>query len=1194
MHAVTPRLLSSAALALTALLGTTAYAQSAEDEGPPALERAASVPLGSDLAILRAGKYVQPLPEPQIFEWISDELPQTFARDLVQDPLGFLWIGTQAGLARYDGHDMRSYLDNPDEAAPSGGESLTLVSDFITALAIGPKGRLWIGTGEAGIAVYDATADTTKHYQKGTEQGSLGADGINVLHLDAGGTMWVGTADGVLDRYDPASDSFHHVRAFEEFQTGIAAIVDAGSGLLWVATEDAGLFKFDPESGEIVTHYLEGDSDRNLGSNQVRSVFVDKDVVWVGTAMGLDRLDEEKGSISHLRHQPQDAGTLSDDRVTALMVDSDGILWVGTENGLNRRDPGSDEFIRYVRTPSSPIQTASYPATITDIYEDRGGIMWFSSMSGVIKLDKLRMNLQPHYSLTGMNEVTSFANGASGSLWAGTYSTGLQHYDFAADTVTGYTEFRDAETGDSVSLNEWIMAVYRDRQNKVWFGGQGLGLVQFDPADESFRQYLYDPETGNGPSADQIHWITQDRDGYLWLATWGGGLNRFDPQWETFVEFRDEGSKESLSSDFLYVLHTDHKDPNILWIGTGRGGLNRFEIDNQKATQISLAPEGTTASGHDSIYTIHQDDAGILWLGTDGGGLVRFDPSSGAKTYYTTKDGLSSNTIYGVLGDDDGRLWLGTASGGLTVMDPASETFIIYGRAHGLVTDKLTQNSYFRTQDGTMYFAGGSGAGYSTGFNSFDPRAIEPDATPPEVLLTNFQIFDEEAELPAPIWTEPDLELGYTDSVFSFEFSALAFAAPDAVRYAYKMDGLHDWIETNRRFVTYTNIDGGNYTFRIKAANRQGTWGDESVVVAIHVAPPPWLSWWAYAIYLVIVFSILFAVWRYQARRLAVLQQAARLRAVEGELELTGAVQAGFLPTSNEVRGPLFGLFGFYRPADQASGDWWWYEESATKLTVIVGDVTGHGPGPAMVTAAAATAFRIQARETSRTIADRLRLCNEEVLRVGGGTYHMTMSVIELDGRTGRFTFYSAGGQPILRIRYDGKPRSLPCSGTPLGSEMFELGVVEGRMAPGERLLLYTDGIPEMPIGQNRLLGMRRFSTICESTAGMNLSESAQKVVLVADSLRQNAPQYDDWTFAVLEWSGQTQGTDIRDSDAAQWAEPSGEGFGADSNPDLPGRRPRGPAEGAPAAVENTDDWGRPSKVDKWLEGRGGGSEDKS
>jgi ligand-binding sensor domain-containing protein/serine phosphatase RsbU (regulator of sigma subunit) len=1108
-------------LSLLLLLALPSLARSQPDDST----RDTTLPRGNEVSMTRPGRYIAPLPQPQVFEWIADQLPQTFVRDVVQDPQGFMWFGTQAGLARWDGHQARTFQASP-EAGP-----LSLTSSFVTQLELDSEGRIWVGTGEAGISVYDPKTESMEHFRKGPQQGALGGDGITVLYRDKAGTMWIGTADGVLDRYDAATKAFQHLRTFEEMETAITDIADAGDGLLWVATQDAGLFKLDPSDGEIITHYLEGEQSNNLSSNAVHSVFADKQgMVWVGTEEGLDRLDPAKATFQRFRHDPQDLGSLSDNRVNSVFVDSEGILWAGTVRGVHRLDPGSDRFVRYARTAESPVYTAGYPVDVQSAYEDRDGVLWFATPNGAAKLDKLRMRFQPFFNLNGTAELTSFVDGEPGVLWVGTFSLGLQKYDYNRGVVTGYTHFGEPGAAETVALDNWIMAIHRDRKGQIWLGGQGLGLVRFNPANGQYRQYLFDPESDEGPSVDQIHWIVEDSEGYLWLATWGGGLNRFDPRWDTFVEFRHEESPTSLSSDSLYTLHIDRTNPKVMWVGTARAGLNRFDMETQRATHYSMAPKGSASAGHDSIYTIHQDADGVLWLGTDGGGLVRFDPKSEERKYYGAEQGLAGATVYGILPDDDGRLWMSTASGGISVLDPRSEKFVTYTTAHGLVTDKLTQNCYYRSANGTMYFAGGGGAGYSSGFNAFHPGAIQPDGRTPEVALTSFQIYDKEPKLASPIWTEPTLDLGYTDSVFSFEFSALSFAAPDAIQYSYKMDGLHDWITTARRFVTYTNIDGGDYVFRVKATNRHGVWGEESVAIALQVAVSPWRSWWAFTIYGLIVVAIILAYVRYQARRVATLQQAARLQAVERDLELTGAVQTGFLPSSNQVESTLYRLFGFYRPADQASGDWWFYEETDDKLIIVVGDVTGHGPGPAMVTAAAATAFRIQARNKVE-LAERLRVCNEEVLRVGGGQYHMTMSVIELDGRTGRFVFYSAGGQPILRIRYDGKPRSMPCAGSPLGSEGFDLGKLEGRMAPGERMLLYTDGIPEMPLGQGRLLGMRRFATICESTAGLSLGEATQKIAVVADSLRQNSPQYDDWTFAMIEWVAQAQGTSAgRDS----------------------------------------------------------------
>ncbi|HWN66905.1 MAG TPA: two-component regulator propeller domain-containing protein, partial [Haliangium sp.] len=273
-------------ISLVLLLALPSLARS-QTEGAA---RDSSLPRGSEVSMTRPGRYVAPLPQPQVFEWVSDQLPQSYVRDVVQDPQGFLWFGTQAGLARWDGHQVRTYLASP-EAGP-----LALTSAFITQLEIDAQGRLWIGTGEAGISVYDPKAESMEHFRKGPQQGALGGDGINVLFRDHAGTMWIGTADGLLDRFDPATRAFQHLRTFEEMETAITDIADAGDGLLWVATQDAGLFKLDPTSSEIVTHYLEGDQNSNLSSNTVHAVFPDKDgTVWIGTEEGLDRLDPKQG-----------------------------------------------------------------------------------------------------------------------------------------------------------------------------------------------------------------------------------------------------------------------------------------------------------------------------------------------------------------------------------------------------------------------------------------------------------------------------------------------------------------------------------------------------------------------------------------------------------------------------------------------------------------------------------------------------------------------------------------------------------------------------------------------------------------------------------------------------------------------------------------------------------------------------------
>ena len=374
-------------------------------------------------------------------------------------------------------------------------------------------------------------------------------------------------------------------------------------------------------------------------------------------------------------------------------------------------------------------------------------------------------------------------------------------------------------------------------------------------------------------------------------------------------------------------------------------------------------------------------------------------------------------------------------------------------------------------------------------------------------------------ELPRPIWTTPNVHLGYTDSVFSLEMSALSFGAPERVRFAYRLLGLQDtWIETSRNFASYANLNGGNYTYEVKARNRFGRWS-APIELPIEIDPPPWKTWWAYTLYAAALVAIIVSYLRYQEKRVQTLRQANRLQAVERDLELTGAVQEGFLPEANEYQNPRMSLSGFYRPAESCSGDWWYYEreDGLGQHAILVGDVTGHGPGPAMVTAAASTAFRVQGRNRVSPI-DRLAAMNQEVIAVSGGRYQMTMTVMEFNERTGDFRLHNAGGLPAIQQKADGKTVVLAAAGTPLGNRDFKAGSRSGRLEPGERIIVLTDGIPEMVTRDGRMLGLRKFARIFASTQGAPAAEATTRMVAEADSLR-SGPQDDDWTFALLERS---------------------------------------------------------------------------
>jgi serine phosphatase RsbU (regulator of sigma subunit) len=366
----------------------------------------------------------------------------------------------------------------------------------------------------------------------------------------------------------------------------------------------------------------------------------------------------------------------------------------------------------------------------------------------------------------------------------------------------------------------------------------------------------------------------------------------------------------------------------------------------------------------------------------------------------------------------------------------------------------------------------------------------------------------------------PSIELGFTETVVNFEFAALAFADPGSNRYQYRMQGLlDDWISTSQGNVTYPNLDDGKYVFEVRALGRHGAMSAATSTLELRVQPAPWESWWAYVIYGLILAGIVAAYVRYQNQRVKALQQANRLSAVERDLELTAAVQIGCLPENPIIRQDDLTLFGLYSPAEQCSGDWWWYERSADgHHWIIVGDVTGHGAGPAMVTAAVAAAFRVQSGDTNSDPLQRFHRVNKEVMSVARGKYHMVLSALELDPESGRFVVYSAGGLPVFVIHKRAPAKTYGAPGTPLGRDNFTLGEVEGQLDPGDRILVLTDGLPEIELPNGKLFGMRRIAQVYHSTLDMPVEDASQKILEAALKAKGANAQSDDWTFVLAEW----------------------------------------------------------------------------
>ena len=401
--------------------------------------------------------------------------------------------------------------------------------------------------------------------------------------------------------------------------------------------------------------------------------------IWFGTQDGLNKYDGYRFTV--YRNDPQDVNSLSHNEIFSLYEDSQGTLWIGTGNGLNQFDRQHDRFIRYLHDPQNPNSLSHN--TIWSIYEDNNKILWIGTNGGGLNQFDRRQNKfvsfrhdpkNPH-SLSH-NSVWPIYQDKMGTLWIGTDGGGLNKFDLMRKKFTHYLP--DVQNPDS--LSNIIPSIYDDKTGTLWIGTMD-GLYKFDRQQETFVRYSHDTQDPDSLSHDTIWAIGEDDTGALWIATDGGGLNQFDRQPDKFVHFKhDQHNPSSLNNNAVLSMYKDRA--GTMWVGTGGGGVNQFNHEQQKFVHYFNEPNNPNSLNNNHILSIYEGQNGYLWVGTEGGGLNRFDQRREKVTHYQhdpqNSDSLSHNDVSSIQEDSTGILWAGTYGGGLNQFNPEQNRFVAY------------------------------------------------------------------------------------------------------------------------------------------------------------------------------------------------------------------------------------------------------------------------------------------------------------------------------------------------------------------------------------------------------------------------------------------------------------------------------------------------------------------------------------
>ncbi len=781
---------------------------------------------------------------------LQDGLSQTTVLTIFQDRQGFIWLGTEDGLNRFDGYRFTVFKHDPDDPGSIPG-------DAIWDIAEDRDGGLWVATEQGGLARWDRTSERFTAFRHDPNRSeSLASDSTRALAIDEAGMIWVGFLDEGLDRLDPSTGRVVHLPAETQAdgqprRRAVYALATDGTGTLWVGSDD-GLDRVDTTTLTATAMPLEAPRVRALHLGSTGQLYL-------GTmADGLIEFTPRTGATRRFRHAAGDTTSLSHDEVRAIRRADGGGLWIGTAEGLDLFDAARGTFDHYRHDPSDADSLSD--DYVMALFRDRGGIMWAGTrFGGVSKWDTSTWRFgrtavaAPGEPGLSEGQVTAFAKEPEGDLWVGTFGGGVHRFNTRTGAVTHY---RMSESAGGLS-DDRVTALLIDRRSRVWVGTYQGGLNRLDPGGMEFTRYVHAADDARTPSAAGIMSLHEDRRGRIWIGTFGGGLNRYEEATDDFVRY-------PVSQVAPRVTGLADDRLGGLWVSTDGGGLYRLPADGRPPRRFPGGAPGALLPTA-SLTTVHAAENDDIWLGTRGNGLVRLRNWSGANpavTVYSEKDGLTNDVVYGVEPDARGNLWLST-NNGLFRFNPADGSFTAFGPEDGLQAAEFNFGSHYRDRKGLLYFGG------IAGFNAFDPAAIRPAASAAPIVLTSVLKFNRPVPRGEMPWDTSGVQLGYEDSVVTFEFAMLDYAAPGRNRYRYRLDGFtDDWIELGpERRITFTNLDSGRYALQVQAATPGGPWSAQGLSVSVGVEPPPWKQWWAYAIYAAMFAAGLVALNRERQRR---------------------------------------------------------------------------------------------------------------------------------------------------------------------------------------------------------------------------------------------------------------------------------------------------------------------------------------
>jgi signal transduction histidine kinase/ligand-binding sensor domain-containing protein/CheY-like chemotaxis protein/AraC-like DNA-binding protein len=845
---------------------------------------------------------------------INNGLSHNQVNSILKDSKGFMWFGTLSGLNRYDGYKFKIFKH-------SSSDTSSINDDYIVSISEGPGYKLWVET-RNGFNIYDPATEKFSHDINGYLRSMAIPDAhITAIKKDRKGNFWFLHATMGLFKYDPKVRKVVHLTHSVSDTTSIYAntvsdLAQDSKGNIWLSYYSGVLERLNPQTYQV-NYRCYAINKLPPGLNTSYKIYIDnQDDIWAFSpsySSGVYYLNSQRTVLKHIT-KGIGPTHLNTDVISNVIQDDKNRVWIATDHGgINLLDKQDFKF-RYLLNREDDNKTIGQNS-IVFIYKDNTGIIWIGTYKrgvsyyheSIIKFAHYTHHLSDPNSLP-FNDINSFAEDRNGNIWLATNGGGLVLFNRKTGSFKQYLH----NPNDPNSLtNNVIVCMYIDHAQNIWLGTYFGGLDCFD--GKTFKHYKHNDAIPTSISEDRICAIKEDSEHNLLVGTLAGGVNVLDSRTQTFSHYKYDPIENAIHSNYVSSILEDRR--KNLWIVTSYG-VDVLMKKTRQFVHYIHDDKDPNSIVNNNTNNILEDSRGLVWLSTREG-ISIFNPETGKFTNIIKQDGLPDNTVIDLQEDKDHNIWVSTPNGlcNIIVDQTASGLkfhFINYNESDGLQGREFTENASFKTRSGELLFGGGNG------FNIFKPADIHFNRSVPSLVFTDFEIFNESLSpgaktnghiiLPQSITEAKSLRLKYNENSFSFDFAALNYFNPDKVRYQYKMEGFDkDWITADNKIrkATYTNLDAGDYTFRVRNSNGSG-WNSQQLVLNVSITPPFWKTIWAYMLYAAVIIGALLYLRRQGIRKLRLQFELEKERGEAQRMHELDLMKIRFFTNvSHEFRTPL-------------------------------------------------------------------------------------------------------------------------------------------------------------------------------------------------------------------------------------------------------------------------------------------------